>query len=236
MPSGPTPQRIDYKRATTQEIARHLRLEMWLDESDVATATGTSVRTVRRWLAGESGQAQARHTARLRDLCAVVVILRSNIAPLRPQDIPGWMRRRRADLQGASPLSSLASGHVSAVLAAARDLVAARDDWWSDQAYGARWSERDLVSLVTGASKRTVERWLDGHTTPKPHYAQRLNSLSVVRDAQERHAEAQGTYVTASQMLDWFSTPTRRCKGTLRLSVLLPETSMRLRALPPSRG
>jgi hypothetical protein len=67
--------------------------------------------------------------------------------------------------------------------------------------------------LVTGASKRTVERWLDGHTTPKPHYAQRLNSLSVVRDAQEREAEAQGTYVTPSQMLDWFSTPNEALQG-----------------------
>jgi transcriptional regulator with XRE-family HTH domain len=100
----------------TRGIVWHLRLDLGLTESDLASATGASTRTVRRWLADDVDQPQARYAQRIDDLRAVIEVLEDS---LTPKGIRQWLHARNRLLAGARPIDSLSKGNFDAVHKAA---------------------------------------------------------------------------------------------------------------------
>lgn len=98
-------------------IVRWLRLDLGLTEADVATATGATTRTVRRWLAEDVDEPQARFAARIDDLRVVVDELSDS---LTAKGIRRWLHARNRSLAGARPLDSIGGGDFERVHAAAR--------------------------------------------------------------------------------------------------------------------
>lgn len=97
------------------ERVRYLRREMGLTEGDLATATGATERTVRRWLAGTAPQ--TRHAERLDDLKGVVEEISDS---LTAKGVKQWLHGRNRRLDGARPIECLARGEFKAVYKAAQ--------------------------------------------------------------------------------------------------------------------
>ncbi len=84
-----------------------MRLNLGLTEGDLATATGASTRTVRRWLAEDVEDPQARYAERIDDLRAIINELEDS---LTPKGIRQWLNARNRSLAGARPIDSLSRG------------------------------------------------------------------------------------------------------------------------------
>lgn len=98
------------------ERVPYLRREMGLTERDLATVTGASERTVRRWLNG-AATPQQRYAAPLDDLKTVVEELSDS---LTAKGVKQWLHGRNRHLDGARPIECLASGEFDAVHKAAQ--------------------------------------------------------------------------------------------------------------------
>lgn len=102
--------------STAREVAQRLRSGVGLTEADLATATGASTRTVRRWLADDAGGPQARYAARIDDLRIIVDELQDS---LTSKGIRQWLHARSRYLQGARPIDSIGKGQFDSVHKAA---------------------------------------------------------------------------------------------------------------------
>jgi transcriptional regulator with XRE-family HTH domain len=98
------------------ERVRYLRREMGLTERDLATATGASDRTVRRWLGGDTTP-QQRHGERLDDLKVIVEELSDS---LTAKGVKQWLHGRNRHLKGDRPIECLAKGDFEAAYNAAQ--------------------------------------------------------------------------------------------------------------------
>lgn len=116
--SNATQKELDAHR-TTETVLVALRDEIGLTERDIARATGSHIRSVRRWLAGtEPNQERAD---RIDDLRIVVSELGGM---LDARGIVAWLRNRNPLLDRERPLDVLAtSGGFDQVTAAAGALL-----------------------------------------------------------------------------------------------------------------
>ena len=99
------------------ETVRYLRREIGMTEVDLADGTGASTRTVRRWIAAQATQPQARHARQIDDLKTIVDELEDS---LTPKGIRQWLRARNRYLDGARPIDLLRQGQFDRVNDAAR--------------------------------------------------------------------------------------------------------------------
>jgi hypothetical protein len=105
----------------TNETVKYLRQTIGLAERDLATATGASTRTVRRWLHADVEHAHQRHVRRIDELNVVVRALEVDMTRAW---IRLWLRSNRhlPELDGSSPLNCLGIGGFESVLRAARSV------------------------------------------------------------------------------------------------------------------
>jgi hypothetical protein len=104
--------------AHSRDIVRYLRLDLELTEADLATATGATTRTVRRWLAEDVEDPQARYADRLDDLRMVIEHLDGFGLP--QEGIRNWLRWRNVCLGGSRPLEDIGKGEFDQVQRAAQ--------------------------------------------------------------------------------------------------------------------
>jgi hypothetical protein len=106
----------DLRRALEPRLIAELLGQFGLTEVDIATATATSPRSVRRW---KLGTEPTRTTAeRLDDLRNVVVLMRESEG-MTDRAIVLWLRQRNRELEDHRPLEVLAHGLYSHVRNAA---------------------------------------------------------------------------------------------------------------------
>jgi predicted transcriptional regulator len=91
-------------------------LDLGFTEADIATATGATTRTVRRWLAEDVEDLQARYAQRIDDLRAVVDELEES---LTAKGVRRWLHARNRALAGARPIECIARGDFESVQKAA---------------------------------------------------------------------------------------------------------------------
>lgn len=103
--------------AHPRDVVRYLRLELKLTEADLATATGATTRTVRRWLADDIEDPQPRYAERLDDLRMVIEHLEGS---LKPKGVQLWLQRRNKLLGGSRPLDDIREGEFDRVQRAAQ--------------------------------------------------------------------------------------------------------------------
>jgi transcriptional regulator with XRE-family HTH domain len=114
MAYSPTAQPVALADAADARVS-YLRREMGLTEGDLATATGATDRTVRRWLAGTTPQ--HRHDEHLDDLKAIVEELSDS---LTAKGVRQWLHGRNRLLDGDRPIDRLHKGDFEAVYKAAQ--------------------------------------------------------------------------------------------------------------------
>jgi predicted Abi (CAAX) family protease len=90
---------------------------MGLTEADLAAATGATTRTVRRWLAEDVEEPQARYAERLDDLRAIVEQLEDS---LTPKGIRQWLNARNRYLSGSRPIENIRRGEFAEAQRAAK--------------------------------------------------------------------------------------------------------------------
>ena len=100
-----------------------LRHEIGLSEMDVATATGASARTVRRWMSSSDAD-QRRGTNYAQQIDDLHMIATELSDTLTPRGIGQWLRGRNRYLNGERPIELLRRGRFGEVREAA---VAFRD-------------------------------------------------------------------------------------------------------------
>jgi transcriptional regulator with XRE-family HTH domain len=103
---------------TPLERVRHLRHEIGLTETDLATATGASTRTVRRWTHALDDDLQRgpNYARQIDDLDAIVTELQDS---LTPKGIQQWLWARNRYLKGKRPIEVLGEGRFDVVYEAA---------------------------------------------------------------------------------------------------------------------
>ena len=96
-------------------ILEQLETQFGLSSGQLATAVGTTSRTLDRWRTGESfPQREARH--RLDHLIALSERLDETFAT--PESVLAWLRANSTYLGGLKPVEVLQAGRVDRVLAA----------------------------------------------------------------------------------------------------------------------
>ena len=106
----------DLRRALEPRLIAELLGQFGLTEVDIAIATATTPRSVRRW---KLGTEPARTTAeRLDDLRNVIVLMRESEG-MTDRAIVLWLRQRNRELEDHRPLEVLAHGLYSHVRNAA---------------------------------------------------------------------------------------------------------------------
>lgn len=107
----------DLRRALEPRLITELLGQFGLTEVDIATATATNPRSVRRW---KLGTEPTRTTAaRLDDLRNVILLMRESEG-MTDRAIVLWLRQRNRELEDHRPLEVLAHGLYSHVRNAAR--------------------------------------------------------------------------------------------------------------------
>jgi hypothetical protein len=97
----------DLRTALEPRLIAQLLGQFGLTDLDIAVATGTNPRSVRRW---KNGTEPTRRTAeRLDDLRNVVVLMRENEG-MTDRAIVLWLRQRNRELDDHRPLEVLAYG------------------------------------------------------------------------------------------------------------------------------
>ncbi|MBV9193541.1 MAG: hypothetical protein JO168_05305 [Solirubrobacterales bacterium] len=131
----------DLRRALEPTLITELLGHFGLSELDIATATATNPRSVRRW---KLGTEPTRTTAeRLDDLRNVIVLMRESEG-MSDRAIVLWLRQRNRELEDHRPLEVLAHGLYSHVRNAALGFL-------------------DRDHPPTPPLPDTVRRALDGH-------------------------------------------------------------------------
>lgn len=110
----------DLRRAVeAQDVLRLLRGRARLTQEAIATATSTSLRSVRNW-ERQAVRLQQRNDDRLRYFAEVVAVLSGT---LTPRGIGQWLHARNRTLNGRRPIELVATDTRDRVLNAATDLV-----------------------------------------------------------------------------------------------------------------
>ncbi|MGH7813076.1 MAG: helix-turn-helix domain-containing protein [Candidatus Binataceae bacterium] len=100
------------------QVVRRLREDCGLTQSAIATATGTSVKSVRHW--ERTSAIRPSNDERLRELREIALVLKET---LTPRGVSQWLSARNRILGGRRPVEVMAAGDAKAVLRAAAAYV-----------------------------------------------------------------------------------------------------------------
>lgn len=89
-----------------------------LSDADIASATGATERSVRRWRSGAESGSPSRHRGQIDDLRTIFAVLREG-GTLGDEGAAHWLRARNRNLDDSRPLDVLRANGFEQVRAAA---------------------------------------------------------------------------------------------------------------------